>query len=114
MGCDFSHGDFRMSYGGFAALRETLAREAGLPLHYMDSGESKPSQGIDDPLLPLLTAFDEHGGGAVAAEHCLALQRRIRELAARWSVTDFKRERAEQLAHAIAEAAFLGEDFYWF
>ena len=115
MGCDFSHGDLRMSYGGFAALREKLAREAGLPLDKIGNDvDAVLRSGMDDPLVPLLATYDEHGGGQVAAKYCLALQRRIRELAAQWSEYDHSRELAERLAHAVAEAAFLGEDFYWF
>ena len=119
MGCDFSHCNFRMSYGGFASLREKLAREAGLQLHDMEGyGGTRPWDGIEDPLVALLSANDEYGGGEIPARDCLSLHRRIRELASRWSHPNHLdhtwQEQALALAHAIGEAALLGETFFWF
>ncbi len=119
MGCDFSHGGLSMSYGGFRTLREKLAGEAGVPLRGMAGyGGSRPWTEISDPLVPLLAAFDEYGGGEIAAEHCRDLHPRIRELASTWSDPKHKHHlwhaHALALAHAVAEAAFRNEKFYWF
>ncbi len=119
MGCDFSHSGLRMSYGGFHNLVKKLAAEAGIPLRKMEGyGGTVLWNTITDPLVPLLTGFDEYGGGEIPGVNCLALSRRIRELADRWSSPKHPdhdwRESANALAHALGEAAFLGEQFYWF
>ncbi len=119
MGCDFSHGDLRMSYREFRYLIESLADEAGISLQKLNSQDRTASDNeIEEPLLSMLMAFDEYGGGEVDSRKCLALSRRIWEIADRWASPQhayhIRRPSAAALAHAVGEAAFLGEQFYWF
>jgi len=119
MGCDFSHCGLRMSYGGFRSLVDRLAEEAGIALREMEGyGGSVPWKDVNDPLVPLLNAFDEYGGGEVAGSACPELSRRLWEIAECWSDSRHKNhgwhEQCAQLAHAVGEAGFLGEAFYWF
>lgn len=120
MALRFTHGDFTMSYGGFEALLEALAREAGIHLPGMERyGGERSWEDVDDPLVPFFVNRDEYGGGWLTAEQCLAASRRMRELADRWS--DERRDKphtfkssALKTAGALAEAAFLGERFEWY
>ncbi len=120
MGVDFSHGCFRMSYGGFAALLADLAAEAGIVVAKMEGyGGNRSWDEIDDPLKPLFINRDEYGGGSLTPRQSLEAKRRIRELAGRWSEGrkgrphSFKGH-AFRLAECMSEAAFLGERFEWF
>jgi hypothetical protein len=120
MGLIFTHCDRRMSYGGFHAFREDLAKQAGIHLsRRVAQQRHKGLGGLDDPISLLFTQQDEYGGGELTPEQCSSLKGRVRELADQWDGEKSHRPHkwkafAEEFANGLAKAAFLGEPFAWY
>jgi hypothetical protein len=124
MGIAFSHCHVSIPHRWFGTLQERLAEEAGIR-HYanwwrrtVSEEELKPFERVawheyKDPLEPFLKAGSVEG--SLSPEECLALKRRFRELAARWTRREDQglRELALALAEGMALAAFNGERFTW-
>ncbi|MDQ7784111.1 MAG: hypothetical protein RDU20_14600 [Desulfomonilaceae bacterium] len=120
MGLVFSHGDLcSSSYGGFYRFKKVLAQEAGIDLLKMAKyGGNQSWDEINDPLKPFFENRDEYDGGGLTPMECLTVKRRIQELADCWcDEKGFEphcwKQFAMRLATGMAEAAFLGDHFYW-
>ena len=116
MGIAFSHWDVGIPHGMFHAFRRRLAEHAGIPWDRMADRyewEGVKLILVDDPLVPLLRASEVEA--AFAPAECLAIKRRLQELAEAMVASSDAgwRQMALDLAHGMALAAFLGEEFAW-
>jgi len=105
-----------MSYGGFNDFRNRIAGEFGTTTEELyhenkiSLSAKKPTEGpwakIPDGLFPLMNHSD--CDGQLDAEQCAIVYPALEDVAAKWPVTEFYRQIAEELVVAMRKAAMCG------